>query len=193
MRTPCRIDTPRDADADCAKARRRDGRPAKRGPDEGCGSTEVALFFFRECSARRIESRIGIRYSERAFVPPRVASPRSPTVLLLGHRLQTHPLEPPLHDLELRLLRVVQQRADLVLRLVRRAWFRPSLSLQLVPVLVPERQPGGGGCVDGARAREARRDLIPAPPAPVPPSRAPPPSPPQARRPRRIRTRPRPR
>ena len=126
---------------------------------------------FPRVSARRIESRIGIRYSECAFVQtPRRPAASSPSVLLPSLRLVTHPLQPPLHDLELRLLRVVQQRADLVLRLVRRARFRPSLSLQLVPVLVIERQPGGGGCLDGAarapRDASQRRRAVPPPCAP---------------------------
>ena len=63
-----------------------------------------------------------------------------------------HALQPPLHDLQLRLLRVVQQRPDLVLALVRQRRSVAPVLRQLVPVLVVEREPGGGVLTDPVAA-----------------------------------------
>ena len=114
-----------------------------------------------------------------------------PPVLSLRRRLVAHAREPPLHDLHLRLLGVVQQRPDLVLTPVRRAGLRPGFSRELLPEFVPKREARGarGRAGDAIRrpreasARNASRFSRE-------PS-APPPARPPRRRRGRTRTRPR--
>ena len=82
-----------------------------------------------------------------------------PPVLSLRRRLVAHAREPPLHDLHLRLLGVVQQRPDLVLTPVRRAGLRPGFARELLPEFVPKREARGARGRAGDAIRATARSL----------------------------------